>query len=155
MPTADLTAESTDVFDDSDAMAPADAFDDEDTTLAPDSTDESTGDFDDSEAMGDADSAALEAAKTAAVEAAEAAAAEAAQAAAVALSAEAQSVETAVEEGQTPEEPAPAPDLESQEPETALYWRILQGIAGALALLFLAAFAVKWRASRVDGAARG
>ena len=69
-------------------------------------------------------------------------------------SAEAQSTDQVLEDGQTLEEAAPDLDQGPQEPGTALYWRILQGIAGALALLFLAAFAVKWRASRGGGAAR-
>ena len=69
-------------------------------------------------------------------------------------SVETQSTVTVVEEEQTLQEPAPDLDPEPQGPGTALYWRILQGIAGALALLFLAAFVVKWRASRSNGVAR-
>ena len=44
----------------------------------------------------------------------------------------------------------PSISLGSATPEkgTALYWRILEGIAGALGLVFLAVFAFKWRASR-------
>ena len=43
-----------------------------------------------------------------------------------------------------------APDPVSEPPErgTALYWRFLEGIAGALGLAFLLALAFKWRASR-------
>ena len=68
--------------------------------------------------------------------------------------AEAQSSEPVLDDGQTLQEPALDLNPEPQEPGTALYWRILQGIAGALALLFLAAFVVKWRASRANGVAR-
>ena len=181
----DFADDAADAFDDSDGMVDADpaaqatdALDDADTAPAADPAAEQTEVFDSGampavEAAIAAAEAAAEAAKTATVEAAMAAAAEAAQAAAAeaaqAAAAEAANAakaaaatlarepteaplqETETEAGPTVEALRPGP----QEPGTALYWRIVQGIAGALALLFLAAFAVKWRASRGDGAARG
>ena len=39
----------------------------------------------------------------------------------------------------------------STEKGTALFWRLLEGIAGALGLVFLAAFAIKWKISRQTG----
>ena len=48
-------------------------------------------------------------------------------------------------------ETGPAPGL--KEKGTALFWRFLEGIAGVLGLLFLMAFAVRWKRARRSGRA--
>ena len=51
------------------------------------------------------------------------------------------------------EEPETGPAPVLKEKGTALFWRFLEGIAGVLGLLFLMAFAVRWKRARRSGRA--
>ena len=51
------------------------------------------------------------------------------------------------------EEPETRPAAIPKAKGTALFWRLLEGIAGALGLLFLAVFAFKWKMARRSGRA--